>query len=245
MCVCGTVIASSGRHRQITRHRPGTTRRSQPWTWPAADSIDQSMGKSCLASAVGREGLQSPRGLCRHSSSTSQWRSMDHLARVSEWSARRAMRQPAECRKQHCPRVTIPCLDELDDWQQQSIASDPQRSAWVSANAARKMHVLMKRVIRVAAGRGTPVSNPLPRLIRKAESEMSNRVNERLVKGPSSPDAELKSASRGSKAGRRIHQNSRKRDGSLRRRSRRRVELKIQTIHALLRSAPAPVSAGS
>jgi hypothetical protein len=74
--------------------------------------------------------------------------------------------------------------DRLDGWTtvQQSIASDPQRSAWVSANAGSgKTHVLTQRVIRLLLAGARPSAILCLTYTKAAASEMSNRVFERLA----------------------------------------------------------------
>ncbi len=83
-----------------------------------------------------------------------------------------------------------PLLPEGDDpvawtsWTtiQQSIASDPQRSAWVSANAGSgKTHVLTQRVIRLLLAGARPSAILCLTYTKAAASEMSNRVFDRLA----------------------------------------------------------------
>ncbi len=79
---------------------------------------------------------------------------------------------------------------------QQSIASDPLRSAWVSANAGSgKTHVLTQRVIRLLLSGARPSAILCLTYTKAAASEMSNRVFERLAewvvlagRGPEKPD---------------------------------------------------------
>ncbi|EJZ20766.1 double-strand break repair helicase AddA [Rhizobium sp. Pop5] len=64
---------------------------------------------------------------------------------------------------------------------QQAIASDPVRSAWVSANAGSgKTHVLTQRVIRLLLAGARPSAILCLTYTKAAASEMSNRVFERL-----------------------------------------------------------------
>jgi ATP-dependent helicase/nuclease subunit A len=64
---------------------------------------------------------------------------------------------------------------------QQAIASDPTRSAWVSANAGSgKTHVLTQRVIRLLLAGARPSAILCLTYTKAAASEMSNRVFERL-----------------------------------------------------------------
>ena len=76
---------------------------------------------------------------------------------------------------------------------QQSIASDPQRSAWVSANAGSgKTHVLTQRVIRLLLAGARPSAILCLTYTKAAASEMSNRVFDRLAGWATLPDDELK-----------------------------------------------------
>lgn len=70
------------------------------------------------------------------------------------------------------------------DWttKQQSRASHPEHSAWVSANAGSgKTHVLTQRVIRLLLAGARPSSILCLTYTKAAASEMSNRVFERLA----------------------------------------------------------------
>ncbi|MHC2299784.1 double-strand break repair helicase AddA [Rhizobium mongolense] len=76
---------------------------------------------------------------------------------------------------------------------QQSIASDPSRSAWVSANAGSgKTHVLTQRVIRLLLSGARPSAILCLTYTKAAASEMSNRVFARLAEWAVLPDEELK-----------------------------------------------------
>ncbi|SCB12545.1 double-strand break repair helicase AddA [Rhizobium lusitanum] len=76
---------------------------------------------------------------------------------------------------------------------QQSIASDPERSAWVSANAGSgKTHVLTQRVIRLLLSGARPSAILCLTYTKAAASEMSNRVFDRLATWATMPDDELK-----------------------------------------------------
>ncbi|NKJ35734.1 double-strand break repair helicase AddA [Rhizobium sp. SG570] len=76
---------------------------------------------------------------------------------------------------------------------QQSIASDPERSAWVSANAGSgKTHVLTQRVIRLLLSGARPSAILCLTYTKAAASEMSNRVFDRLATWATMPDEELK-----------------------------------------------------
>ena len=73
------------------------------------------------------------------------------------------------------------------DWtsRRQSLASDPARSAWVSANAGSgKTHVLTQRVIRLLLAGCRPSAILCLTYTKAAASEMSNRVFERLAECP-------------------------------------------------------------
>ena len=121
------------------------------------------------------------------------------------------------------------------DWttRQQGLASDPARSAWVSANAGSgKTHVLSQRVIRLLLSGCRPSAILCLTYTKAAASEMSNRVFERLAEWTLLDDAEL---------GQRLHGlEGRKPDAErlafARRLFARALEtpggLKIQTIHA-------------
>jgi ATP-dependent helicase/nuclease subunit A len=75
---------------------------------------------------------------------------------------------------------------------QQSIASDPQRSAWVSANAGSgKTHVLTQRVIRLLLAGARPSAILCLTYTKAAASEMSNRVFDRLAEWAVLSDEEL------------------------------------------------------
>ncbi|CDM55717.1 MULTISPECIES: double-strand break repair helicase AddA [Rhizobium] len=93
--------------------------------------------------------------------------------------------------------ATLPEGDDPLAWTswttiQQSIASDPQRSAWVSANAGSgKTHVLTQRVIRLLLAGARPSAILCLTYTKAAASEMSNRVFERLAEWAVLPDAEL------------------------------------------------------
>ncbi|MDM9624515.1 double-strand break repair helicase AddA [Rhizobium sp. S152] len=116
---------------------------------------------------------------------------------------------------------------------QQSIASDPQRSAWVSANAGSgKTHVLTQRVIRLLLSGARPSAILCLTYTKAAASEMSNRVFERLAEWAVLSDGELSE---------RIRQIEGKIPDALKLAEARRLfakaletpgGLKIQTIHA-------------
>jgi ATP-dependent helicase/nuclease subunit A len=75
---------------------------------------------------------------------------------------------------------------------QQAIASDPERSAWVSANAGSgKTHVLTQRVIRLLLAGARPSAILCLTYTKAAASEMSNRVFDRLAGWATLSDAEL------------------------------------------------------
>ncbi|KQW27808.1 ATP-dependent DNA helicase [Rhizobium sp. Root274] len=82
----------------------------------------------------------------------------------------------------------------LLDWtsQEQSRASHPGQSAWVSANAGSgKTHVLTQRVIRLLLAGARPSSILCLTYTKAAASEMSNRVFQRLAEWATLDDAEL------------------------------------------------------
>ncbi|MBB3660457.1 ATP-dependent helicase/nuclease subunit A [Rhizobium sp. BK650] len=116
---------------------------------------------------------------------------------------------------------------------QQAIASDPARSAWVSANAGSgKTHVLTQRVIRLLLSGARPSAILCLTYTKAAASEMSNRVFERLAEWAVLPDEEL---------AKRIKQIEGREPDSLKLAEARRLfaraletpgGLKIQTIHA-------------
>ncbi|WFS00701.1 double-strand break repair helicase AddA [Rhizobium tumorigenes] len=75
---------------------------------------------------------------------------------------------------------------------QQSLASDPTRSAWVSANAGSgKTHVLTQRVIRLLLAGARPSAILCLTYTKAAASEMSNRVFDRLAEWATLPDESL------------------------------------------------------
>ncbi|MCK8781804.1 double-strand break repair helicase AddA [Rhizobium sp. NTR19] len=81
------------------------------------------------------------------------------------------------------------------DWttRQQSLASDPASSAWVSANAGSgKTHVLTQRVIRLLLSGCRPSAILCLTYTKAAASEMSNRVFQRLSEWTVLSDAELR-----------------------------------------------------
>ncbi|UNK38138.1 double-strand break repair helicase AddA [Shinella sp. H4-D48] len=76
--------------------------------------------------------------------------------------------------------------------QKQAAASDPGRSAWVSANAGSgKTHVLTQRVIRLLLAGCRPSAILCLTYTKAAASEMSNRVFERLAEWATLSDADL------------------------------------------------------
>lgn len=88
----------------------------------------------------------------------------------------------------------LPEADDPGTWiswttVQQSIASDPSRSAWVSANAGSgKTHVLTQRVIRLLLAGARPSAILCLTYTKAAASEMSNRVFARLSEWATLPD---------------------------------------------------------
>ncbi|WP_242219120.1 double-strand break repair helicase AddA [Shinella zoogloeoides] len=80
------------------------------------------------------------------------------------------------------------------DWtsRKQATASDPRRSAWVSANAGSgKTHVLTQRVIRLLLAGCRPSAILCLTYTKAAASEMSNRVFERLAEWATLSDEAL------------------------------------------------------
>ncbi|TCS02478.1 double-strand break repair helicase AddA [Rhizobium sp. BK418] len=134
--------------------------------------------------------------------------------------------------------TALPGADDPGTWIswttiQQAIASDPARSAWVSANAGSgKTHVLTQRVIRLLLAGARPSAILCLTYTKAAASEMSNRVFERLAEWAVLPDEELAE---------RITQIEGHEPDSLKLAEARRLfakaletpgGLKIQTIHA-------------
>ncbi len=132
----------------------------------------------------------------------------------------------------------FPALEEPGEWigwttRQQGIASDPGRSAWVSANAGSgKTHVLTQRVMRLLLAGARPSAILCLTYTKAAASEMSNRVFQRLSEWATVDDAELR---------RRLTDIEGREPDSLRLSEARRLfaraletpgGLKIQTIHA-------------
>ncbi len=134
--------------------------------------------------------------------------------------------------------ATLPEGDDPVAWTswttiQQSVASDPERSAWVSANAGSgKTHVLTQRVIRLLLAGARPSAILCLTYTKAAASEMSNRVFDRLAEWAVLSDDDLSQ---------RISQIEGKRPDRLKLAEARRLfaraletpgGLKIQTIHA-------------
>lgn len=131
------------------------------------------------------------------------------------------------------PRETTP--KAWLDWttERQSLASDPVRSAWVSANAGSgKTHVLTQRVIRLLLAGCPPSAILCLTYTKAAASEMSNRVFERLAEWATLDDATLE---------KRIEAIEGARPSAVKIQEARRLfaaaletpgGLKIQTIHA-------------
>ncbi|WP_075291910.1 double-strand break repair helicase AddA [Pararhizobium arenae] len=121
------------------------------------------------------------------------------------------------------------------DWTsaKQALASDPARSAWVSANAGSgKTHVLTQRVIRLLLAGCRPSAILCLTYTKAAASEMSNRVFERLAQWVTLDDNELDA---------RIEAIEGEKPSLFKRQEARRLfaraletpgGLKIQTIHA-------------
>ncbi|MET0747996.1 MAG: double-strand break repair helicase AddA [Rhizobium sp.] len=91
----------------------------------------------------------------------------------------------------------LPDGDDAGTWigwttVQQSLASDPTRSAWVSANAGSgKTHVLTQRVIRLLLAGARPSAILCLTYTKAAASEMSNRVFDRLAEWATLSDEAL------------------------------------------------------
>ncbi|MBC7152464.1 MAG: double-strand break repair helicase AddA [Rhizobium sp.] len=132
----------------------------------------------------------------------------------------------------------LPAGDDPAEWLdwttlQQAVASDPERSAWVSANAGSgKTHVLTQRVIRLLLAGARPSSILCLTYTKAAASEMSNRVFSRLAEWATLPDDVLAE---------RLYAVERRRPDRIKLAEARRLfaraletpgGLKIQTIHA-------------
>nr|WP_307233078.1 double-strand break repair helicase AddA [Pararhizobium capsulatum] len=121
------------------------------------------------------------------------------------------------------------------DWTsaKQALASDPDRSAWVSANAGSgKTHVLTQRVIRLLLAGCRPSAILCLTYTKAAASEMSNRVFQRLAEWVTLDDETLDA---------RIEAIEGEKPDLIKRQEARRLfaraletpgGLKIQTIHA-------------
>src|SRR5689334_11702801 len=118
----------------------------------------------------------------------------------------------------------------------QAQASDPQVSAFVSANAgAGKTHVLAQRVIRLLLGGTDPAKILCLTFTKAAAANMANRVFDTLAGWTALDDAKLDAAIQGTGTAR----DSLKVDRGLRARARRLFAqaletpggLKVQTIH--------------
>ena len=121
------------------------------------------------------------------------------------------------------------------DWTtvQQSLASDPISSAWVSANAGSgKTHVLTQRVIRLLLSGCRPSSILCLTYTKAAASEMSNRVFQRLAEWAVVNDEDLKAKIAAIEG----HEPDSQKLAEARRLFAKALEtpggLKIQTIHA-------------
>ncbi|MBW6424568.1 double-strand break repair helicase AddA [Rhizobium sp. XQZ8] len=121
------------------------------------------------------------------------------------------------------------------DWTtvQQSRASDPKSSAWVSANAGSgKTHVLTQRVIRLLLAGSRPSSILCLTYTKAAASEMSNRVFQRLSEWTVLSDMDLAKRIRDVEG----HEPDSFKLAEARRLFAKALEtpggLKIQTIHA-------------
>ncbi len=134
--------------------------------------------------------------------------------------------------------AALPKLETPEQWigwttRQQSIASDPERSAWVSANAGSgKTHVLTQRVMRLLLAGVRPSAILCLTYTKAAASEMSNRVFERLSQWATISDEDLSQ---------RLREIEDREPDSFRLAEARRLfaraletpgGLKIQTIHA-------------
>ncbi|MBB4066878.1 double-strand break repair helicase AddA [Gellertiella hungarica] len=132
----------------------------------------------------------------------------------------------------------LPQLTEPGEWiswttRQQGIASDPERSAWVSANAGSgKTHVLTQRVMRLLLSGARPSAILCLTYTKAAASEMSNRVFQRLSEWATIDDETLRQ---------RLREIEGREPDSIRLAEARRLfaraletpgGLKIQTIHA-------------
>ncbi len=132
----------------------------------------------------------------------------------------------------------LPAGDEPKQWidwttVQQSRASDPASSAWVSANAGSgKTHVLTQRVIRLLLAGCRPSSILCLTYTKAAASEMSNRVFQRLSEWTVLSDEELRKRITGIEG----HEPDSAKLAEARRLFAKALEtpggLKIQTIHA-------------
>lgn len=136
------------------------------------------------------------------------------------------------------PKDDLPASADPATWlswtsQKQATASDPDRSAWVSANAGSgKTHVLTQRVIRLLLAGCRPSAILCLTYTKAAASEMSNRVFERLADWATLSDADLSE---------RVAAVEGKRPDAIKLAEARRLfaraletpgGLKIQTIHA-------------
>ncbi len=132
----------------------------------------------------------------------------------------------------------IPAFTSPEQWiswtsDRQALASDPARSAWVSANAGSgKTHVLTQRVMRLLLAGARPSAILCLTYTKAAASEMSNRVFQRLSEWATVSDEEL---------AKRLFAIENREPDSLRLAEARRLfaraletpgGLKIQTIHA-------------
>lgn len=133
---------------------------------------------------------------------------------------------------------SLPALTDPAGWiswttEKQAIASDPGRSAWVSANAGSgKTHVLTQRVMRLLLAGARPSAILCLTYTKAAASEMSNRVFQRLSEWATISYAELASRLRAIES----REPDSFRLAEARRLFARALEtpggLKIQTIHA-------------
>lgn len=134
--------------------------------------------------------------------------------------------------------VLLPDLPTPEAWvgwttRQQAIASDPDKSVWVSANAGSgKTHVLTQRVMRLLLAGVRPSAILCLTYTKAAASEMSNRVFQRLSQWATISDVVLSEQLRELE----YHEPDSARMAEARRLFARALEtpggLKIQTIHA-------------
>ena len=127
----------------------------------------------------------------------------------------------------------------------QARASDPNASAWVSANAGTgKTEVLVKRSLRLLLGGARPESILCLTYTKTAAAEMQNRLLKELASWATMTDAKLHEATRpGSWRAPPRKRICARRGGCSRGHSRRRGGLKIHTIHGFCERAVATLPA--